>query len=153
LQGKSRAALEEILPAYLKHCSWFQGNARQTEAAMILETIAFPYASQQAQIALIQVEYTEGEPETYLLPIAFASGQEAEEIRSAFPQSLICPLLAKSNDGEQIGILYDPLGEKRFSLALLEAVFRHRHFKRSGGELLASGVRHRSASFEFSRSL
>jgi maltose alpha-D-glucosyltransferase/alpha-amylase len=145
LNGKARETLQEILPAYLKRCRWFQGKERQTEAAMILESVALPYASQTAYLALVQVEYTEAEPETYLLALAFARGREAEKIRQARPQTVICPLRVKGDETEDVGVLYDALGEKRLSSALLEAIFRHRHFKRAGGELLGLTVRHKHA--------
>jgi maltose alpha-D-glucosyltransferase/alpha-amylase len=99
------------------------------------------------------------------VPLAFAAGPDAELIRNALPDSVIGPLVVKtrarststetrsSSGGEQVGVLYDPLGEKRFSAALLEAVFRHRHFKRSGGELGATNLHSRKLSPEFSPSL
>src|SRR5207253_1096626 len=55
LRGKAREGLQEILPAYMKGRHWFQGRDRQTEAAMIVETVPMPYASGMAQLALVQV--------------------------------------------------------------------------------------------------
>jgi len=40
-------------------------------------------AQSNALITLVQAEYVEGDPETYLLPLAFASGSRADERRSA----------------------------------------------------------------------
>src|SRR5438270_12001921 len=64
-RGAAREALNETLPAYLQHCSWFRGKDRHTEAAMILEAIPFSHSASSAQFALVRVEYSEGGPATY----------------------------------------------------------------------------------------
>jgi maltose alpha-D-glucosyltransferase/alpha-amylase len=135
LRGKGREAFQELLPAYLAGKPWFQGRDRQTEAAMIVETVAVPYDATAAQLALVQVEYTEGDSETYLLPLAFAAGPQAEHVRSALPQSVVARLRVTRGGRQEEGVLYDPLGERKFSEALLEAIARNRRFRRSGGEL------------------
>jgi maltose alpha-D-glucosyltransferase/alpha-amylase len=132
--GPARQMLEEALPAYLQRCTWFQGKERQTEAALILETVPVPYNSTPAHIALIRVEYTEGDSETYLLPLAFASGPHADEVRKRLPQAVVGRV--QMNNGDE-GVLYDPLGDEPFARALVDAFARRRRFRRAGGELLA----------------
>jgi maltose alpha-D-glucosyltransferase/alpha-amylase len=146
LQGPGRADLEEVLPAYLRQCGWFREKARQTEAAMILETVQLTNHADAGYVVLVQVEYTEESPETYVLPLAFATGAQAEEVRRNLPQAVIARLRvggAPAGDGAAAteGVLYDPLGEKHFSTTLLEAVARRRHFKRAGGEIVATRER------------
>jgi maltose alpha-D-glucosyltransferase/alpha-amylase len=170
-RGQARQALNEMLPAYMERCPWFRTKERQTEAAMILETIPFSYHSDKkgtvpsrmegqspscsAQIALIQVEFTEGDPETYLLALAFAADKQASEGTASLPPTAIARLLVHQRGTQQIdnrenpvkenrtialfveGVLYDPLGEKAFSEAILESMVRRRRFKRAGGELVA----------------
>jgi maltose alpha-D-glucosyltransferase/alpha-amylase len=138
--GKSRQSLEELLPAYFQTCPWFLGQARQTEAAMIVETVPVPYAAGVAHVALVQVEYSEGDSETYVLPLAFAAGQAREEVAARFPHAVITPLRVRtpSADGVQEGVLFDPTGEAAFSDALLEAIARRRRFKRADGEIAAA---------------
>jgi maltose alpha-D-glucosyltransferase/alpha-amylase len=127
-----------------------------------LETIPFPYHSDKkeaiagsAQIALVQVEYTEGDPETYFLPLAFATDKQAVQLHNLLPKAAVARLRVQqrataqppSGNGpigehEKIpscidGFLYDPLGEPAFSEAILDAMVRRRRFKRAGGELIA----------------
>jgi maltose alpha-D-glucosyltransferase/alpha-amylase len=137
LRGKARTGLEELLPAYLSDRPWFCGKERQTEAAMILETTPFSYDSSTAHIALVQVEYSVGESETYLLPLAYATIAAADQIQAATPQAVICRLRLEGDSEPVEGILYDPVGERNFSLGVLQAITRHRRFKRAGGELVA----------------
>jgi maltose alpha-D-glucosyltransferase/alpha-amylase len=146
LQGPARAALEEALPSYLRQCGWFREKARQTEAAMILETIPLTNHGSNGQLVLLQVEYTEQNPETYLVPMAFAPAPRAEEVRRELPQSVIARLRVTGPPGGDgtiavEGILYDPLGDRPFSEMLFESIARRRHFKRSGGEVVASRTR------------
>jgi maltose alpha-D-glucosyltransferase/alpha-amylase len=136
LHGKSRDALQEILPHYLQGSRWFTARPRQLEAAMLLETIAIPYASTTAHLALVQVEYTEGDSETYLLPLAYAGPGQMEHIQATLPQSIVGVLHLVTEQGEEKGVLYDPLGEPSFSQALLEALLRQQRFSRAGGELV-----------------
>jgi maltose alpha-D-glucosyltransferase/alpha-amylase len=137
LSGKPREALQELLPAYLERCRWFGGRHRLTEAAMILETVLVPYDDAVAHLALVQVEFTEGDSESYFLPLAFATGPQAEHIRTALPQSVISDLRVLRDGSDDDGILYDPLGEKLFSEALLKAIASRQRFSRAGGELAA----------------
>jgi maltose alpha-D-glucosyltransferase/alpha-amylase len=143
-EGGAREMLDEALPVYLKQCSWFREKARQTEAAMVLETIPFPYDSRLSHIALVQVEYSEDTPETYVLPLAFTEEPQAEQFLAAHAEAVVLRLRVhgKGNGAPAAeGILYDPLGERAFAQALLEAVLRRRHFKRAGGELQAKRAR------------
>jgi maltose alpha-D-glucosyltransferase/alpha-amylase len=135
LVGKSRETLQEILPSYFAACHWFCGRHRQAEAAMILETLPIPYDARAAQMILAHVEYTEGDAETYLLFLAFASGQDAQEVREKMPQSMVANLHVKNGGEPEQGVLFDALGENRFSQALLDALLRPRRFRRAGGEL------------------
>jgi maltose alpha-D-glucosyltransferase/alpha-amylase len=137
LQGPAREDFQEILPAYLQGRPWFAGRARQTEAAMILESIAIPQNGTAAQLALVQVEYSEGDSETYLLPLAYATGEQKDLVLGTLPEAAVAQIVRGSNGQESAGVLYDPLGEKRFSEALLEAILHYRRFRRPGGELTA----------------
>jgi maltose alpha-D-glucosyltransferase/alpha-amylase len=83
---------------------------------MVLETIPVPYNASVAHVALLRVEYTEGEPETFVLPLAFAAGADAERVRTALPQAVIARLAVKARQtreasGTVRGVLYDPLGD------------------------------------------
>jgi maltose alpha-D-glucosyltransferase/alpha-amylase len=110
---------------------------------MVLESVPLPYSLGTALITLIQVEYTEGDAETYLLPLAFASGAQADEKVRAYPNAILCSLRVHrpAEEEPESGLLYDPLGEPAFSKALVGAMARSRRFKRSGAELVAAPIR------------
>ena len=93
---------------------------------MILETIPFLHNSSEAQVALVQVEYSEGDPATYLLPLAFATDKQTEEVKARLPHAAVARLGVRqpgSNlEGDAQGLLYDPVGEKTFSESVLESI-------------------------------
>ncbi len=73
--GRPKDKLEsEILPQYLRANRWFGGKGRSIEQIRIREVIPFrddPTNSISQQIVLIDVYYTEGLPESYLLPLTY----------------------------------------------------------------------------------
>jgi maltose alpha-D-glucosyltransferase/alpha-amylase len=130
--GEAKEALQEWLPTYLQGRPWFAGRGRQSEAAMILETIPVPVGSDTVHVALVQVEYSEGDPDTYVLPLAFAAGDEAGHTREGQHGSMVARL---SISGRAAGVLYDPTGQAAFERTLLDAIANRRRFRRAGGEL------------------
>ncbi len=105
----------------------------------MLEAIAVLHDSLVTYIILVGVEYIEGEPETYVLPLTFTSGEQAAQVWGEFPHAVVAHLRIKGKDEE--GILYDALWDKGFSMVLLEAIAHHRQFKGVAGKLIASPTR------------
>ena len=136
----SRAILEDLLASYLPRCRWFGGKARQIKSTTVSEIIPFPYDEMMTYFVMVTVGYLEGEPETYILPLAAASGENISTIQKDFPQFLIARF--KDDVGEMI--VYEPIFENQFQQALLQAIDRRRRFKGSHGELVA--VFHRQLS-------
>ncbi|MEW6298560.1 MAG: maltose alpha-D-glucosyltransferase [Thermodesulfobacteriota bacterium] len=133
-QGKARATLESVLPNYLRTRRWFGGKARPLRAAAIPEVVPFPYdGSHGAYLISVVVSYVDGDPETYVLPVTVATGEQAERLRKESPHLVI----ARLRSGEEEGVLYDALYEKGFCQALLAAIARRRRFKGTAGELAA----------------
>jgi len=81
----SKSALEKILPGYISKCRWFGGKGRKIRAVTLGEPISMPVDSQEAQIMAMDVTYADGDPEAYLLPLAFVTGERAGEFQQAFP--------------------------------------------------------------------
>ena len=139
LHGRSGENLERILLLYLRGQYWFTEKGGQPRSARIVEQIPIASAGSATSIALIQVEYVEGEARTFVLPLAFAADPLGEQVQSALPHAVICRLLVKGaalGMASQSGCLYDPLGEKQFATALLEAILRQRRFRGTGSEIV-----------------
>ncbi|HUX86545.1 MAG TPA: putative maltokinase, partial [Chloroflexota bacterium] len=136
-RGKSKTRLEEVLAGYVPERRWFGGKARRLKGTQIVESIPVPFNGESAQLALVKVEYTEGDPETYVLPLARTSGEHAAQLRERAPHAVVAQLRQRGTSGESTEILYDALAEGHFADALLDAIARRRRFKGSVGELNA----------------
>jgi maltose alpha-D-glucosyltransferase / alpha-amylase len=135
----AKVALESALPAYLQTCRWFGGKARRLKSASVVDTIHLPQPAPGVHIALVQVAYVEGDPETYLLPLTFATGAAAEQVRNQSPGALVARLHCAAPAEE--GLLYDAVRDTAFGATLLDAVARRRRWKGGRGELIAASTR------------
>ena len=128
--------LEQVLIRHLRNRRWFRGKARTIVDAGIEDTIPLETASATTVVTLVRVEYAAGEPETYVLPLSFAVGERAEQVREELAYRTVCRLRVRSRGQEPFeGILYDALGEGEFSFLLLEAMRNRRRFKGVKGAL------------------
>ena len=132
LFGKDlRGTLEKILAAYLRNRRWFGGKARRMKWARLLEAVPIAEGTPHLHLLLLQVDYTEGDPEVYSLPAAFASGPEAERILAEAPGTVI----AQVAWGSRQCVLFDALQDKESCLFLLDAIGRRRRFRGTAGEI------------------
>ncbi|HLB44698.1 MAG TPA: maltose alpha-D-glucosyltransferase [Candidatus Limnocylindrales bacterium] len=143
LAGRAGAQLTAVLPGYMRARRWFRSKARRIKSVVLHDQIRVPFATDaecQARLAIFGVEYTEGEAESYVLPLALARGEGAERIVQATPQALIAYVAPDGPDGPQ-WLLYDALFEPAFAVALLDAIGGRRRFAGRRGELAASPTR------------
>jgi maltose alpha-D-glucosyltransferase/alpha-amylase len=139
LRGRNRAALERILPAYFKARRWFGGKARGIRTMVIVEILPIMDAQLPAFLTLVRVDYSDGDAETYALPLMYGQGERAEELLRDHPHAAIARLLFKEREEE--GIIFDAFVDEGFGEALLVGIARHRRREGIGGELAASRTR------------
>ena len=152
-QGRPLKRLEAALPTYLQRHRWFAGKARPIQQAKLLDVLtvhdveevtdelkrpdSFPGGGLAAtRMLLVRVEYAEGEPETYVLPVVFAQGGQELNILGDRPSAGIISV-AKSEDGAG-ATLCDTTHETEFWQLLFHAL--------SGGSVI-SGLRGRLEAF------
>ncbi|PYN82746.1 MAG: alpha-amylase, partial [Candidatus Rokuibacteriota bacterium] len=135
LRGRAKAELETILPRYLQGQRWFRSKARLIQAAEIVEAIPVPPDAPVAHILLVQVTYTEGEPEIYVLPVAFADGGRETPEPTSHAIASVC---VTGTGSEEKGVLHDAMVDPRFALGLLDLIARGRRFSGRFGEVIAS---------------
>jgi maltose alpha-D-glucosyltransferase/alpha-amylase len=120
----ARDALEEALPEYLKQRRWFGGKARKIRRTEITQDFRVTYGEKAAHVCLVRVEYGEGTPETYLLPLAFAAGDQAVHLLEEAPHAVVARV-----QGEAEGLLFDALNDPAFLAMILESVRGNRPFE------------------------
>jgi maltose alpha-D-glucosyltransferase/alpha-amylase len=109
------------------------------KSTKIQEVLPLQNESSMAYMTLVQVDYMDGDAETYTLPLSYASGEDADVVLREYKNSILARLRMKDN-GEE-GILYDALVGKGFCNALLKAMARRHRRRGADGELVASTTR------------
>jgi len=142
LFGKeNRFVLEAVLLDYMRGRRWFRGKAREPWASQILDIIPIRFITSVAYLVLIEVEYAEGEPETYALPLIIASARQKEQLIGEYPHAVVAHLESKGEDDDGEKILYDAMVDRDFCNYLLRVIARGRRFKGEAGYVSASPTR------------
>ena len=68
----------------------------------------------------MRVQYAEGEPQLYTLPLAYATGADAEHLATTVPHAVIAQV--QRAGAAPAGYLYDPMWSARFAQGLLTTV-------------------------------
>jgi len=126
---RSRDAVERALRGYLPTRRWFGGKARVINSVAIRDAIELP---NDMRLLLLDVDFTDGEPQTYLLPVAIAN------VRREQDQGRNLPVIARLRDG---AILYEPVQEDEFASALLETIARKKTLKGRHGSVTGAPTR------------
>ncbi len=113
----------ELLPAYFESCSWFPGKSRHLRELKIIENFALQPETGAARIFFVLAAFTEGLPETYILPLQCSTGEVATRILAETSRGVI----ARFTGGAEEQILHDAILDANFRAALLRA------FKGAGG--------------------
>jgi len=133
VNGEERSPLEKALPGYMKERRWFGGKARRLRSTSIVDLARVPFDDTCAYVASVLVNYVDGNPETYILPLTIAAGEKADQVRRELPQAVVARLKGPAEEA----LLYEAVYEKGFLRALLDAISRRRRFTASSGELFA----------------
>lgn len=124
-QKEVKDKLETLLVNYIQSRPWFTGFDRTIRSGYILESIPIPSGSTDVSLVLFQIEYTEGFPELYVLPLTW--GTEAPE-----------GAIAQVQIGKETGILFNAFADKDFLNVPIAAIAAKQRYKGSAGELVAS---------------
>jgi maltose alpha-D-glucosyltransferase / alpha-amylase len=137
LRGKGAAAFEDVLPDILRGRRWFGAKARTVRRATVVDAVTVPTDGDTCELALVRVEYTEGEPDLYALPLAFAPEEHAERVAEDIPAAILVRVEGRGDRG----VLFDALWNADFSAFLLRAIERRRRLSGSTGEVRANATR------------
>jgi len=118
-----------VLPDYVRGCRWFRSKGRIIRNINVIEAARID----QVQFLFLELNYNEGMPETYFLPLCYLPREKAVLIEQQFPQSVIVYLKA----GEEEGTLFDGVYCEDFQRLALDLIAKKRRFKGESGEFSA----------------
>jgi maltose alpha-D-glucosyltransferase/alpha-amylase len=132
LHGKAGEKFErDILPQYLEGCRWFGGKARVMQQVKILDRVPLG-ADHGAEIVILDVRYSHGTNDQYMLPLAFSSEKKTEILEKS-PQAVIA-LVTVGHTG---GIIYDGAYDPALRARLFTLIARKQILRGSRGQLVA----------------
>ena len=133
-EGPPRRQLEKLLPSFLDSRRWFGGKARTIRATTISDII--PIRPTHVSYAVVQVNYNDGEPEQYLMPLGFGSEEHVRSTESAGAASILARVEVKKGGARTSGVLYDAFGDDALSSMMLEMISGKRRFHGELGQLV-----------------
>jgi len=139
LFGSERALFEQALPAYLDARGW---TTSPVAGARLLESIRIPREDESEApplvLAVVQADYTEGESETFVLPL-FVLPSGADLPVGTAPGSTLAQLRMESPHPGARALLVEASGESA-GRVLLEAVARGSTYRALKGKVTAGGI-------------
>ncbi len=124
----------KLIRNYLRTCRWFGGKAKQIRDIALSEIIHISYHQEQFSWLVIEVNYIEGLPEMYQLPVSFASKDYESVIREQSAQGIIAPVTIDDTRG----VLYDAVYSRLFREAIYDNLLKNRKIKAKKGDLVFS---------------
>ncbi len=136
-EGRPKNQLEMALRNWLPTRRWFGGKARSIQNVIITDAVSLANSDEPVKyLALAQVEYVEGEAETYLLPLTYVTGEEGERLAAETSSAVVARISLR--DAKQSGVIVDATGDAAFASILLDALVRRRRAKGLKGELVVT---------------
>jgi maltose alpha-D-glucosyltransferase/alpha-amylase len=128
-----RRQLEAVLPRFLGSRRWFGAKGRTVSAVRITDTVnvALPFFWSRreqpvrhgpAVVAFVQVEYRDGDADTYVVPLAFVSGPAGDRIAEEQPSVVV----ARLEGPDAHGVVIDAHWLPGYGHALLAIAQRRR---------------------------
>jgi maltose alpha-D-glucosyltransferase / alpha-amylase len=132
-RGRGRSALARAWPPFFARNRWYAGRTRSLRTTEILDAVpvAVGRGKPAAFITLVQVEYADGEPETYVIPLTAATGAAADRVLADHLHAAIAWVDVAAWD-ERV-LLFDATVDDAFMEAALGAFGRNRVFDSLGG--------------------
>jgi len=133
LHGQAQRRLADVLAGYIQQRRWYGGKARELRGIEIVDAIEVATTRGAAFLTLLNADYAAGDPEVYVLPLAYASPGEAENQLREHPASAIARV-PHPEDGD--GLLFDGMADPAFPRALLDAMEKGATLRGAAGDLV-----------------
>lgn len=130
-RGKARKSLESILPTYLKQRRWFAGKGKVIRSVSIRDHLPLP-GTDDTMVTFLQVSYTTGSDEMYILPLSFYSA--TDELPRSFEMEHL--VVSWIDTGAARGTLYESIEQPDVHDQLLSLIARRKKLVGENGELI-----------------
>ena len=133
-----RSTASEVLSRWARDRRWFRGKARRIRSADLRDAIPLQVPGITAAVAVLDVRFSDGDPETYLLPLAAIPSAEAVHVIADTPLAAIARL---GDEATPAAILVDGMRVPAVCEALLDMIGRRRRMRGIAGQLSGQPTR------------
>ncbi len=134
-----RRALAAALAEYAAERPWFRGDGRTRVGVELVDAAPLANADARLIALIVDVRFSEGEAERYLIVVGFAHGTAAAEVAHRHPGAIISDLVVTGAD-DITGVLYDALDTGEAATALLAGVAADARFAGERGRLVCAAT-------------
>jgi len=135
-QYQTRWHLERAFQVWLPLQRWFP-KGQVIKTVRILEIAWLPLSSEASAekclLTFVHVDYAQGEPDTYTVPLCCAFDQEAATIGTNWTPLVLARLNVATL--EKQGLIYDAIANQNFSLALVRLIAQQQRIEGNPGQL------------------
>jgi maltose alpha-D-glucosyltransferase/alpha-amylase len=136
LAGHGLALLESALPAWLPNQRWFGAKTRTIQSVHVMHWVELPSGAATTipaasdvpspstispTLFFLKIVYADGNTDIYQLPLAFTSGQEADELIANHPREIVASLATPTGNAA----LHDATGREDFRQGMLALIQRN----------------------------
>ncbi|HEY2747562.1 MAG TPA: putative maltokinase, partial [Polyangia bacterium] len=137
---RTRIELARGMLDYAVGRRWFRGKSRPRKGGRIADVVPLDGQKGQSQLVLFEVEYVEGEPELYVVPLSFVGGDEALRVEREAPGAVVARLTVRDKNGEEVGLLVDGIAHDT-PARLMESIKRRTTLVGEKGQLAPQAMR------------
>ncbi|HVL54117.1 MAG TPA: maltose alpha-D-glucosyltransferase [Vitreimonas sp.] len=134
-RGSHAERLGKVLVPWIQARRWYRGKARRIRGSRIIDTIPVPLAEGRALSILFEIDYTDGDPETYHVPVAQLEPAVARALLADTPHGGIARFRGTDARADS-ALLVDATLVPEFGSALLRIVGERRRVRGTSGELI-----------------
>ncbi len=120
---RARGQLQRAIVADIGRRRWFRSKAQTVRESELIDLIEMPGSG--VRMALLGLDYIDGDPETYVIPLAVARGAEADHIVADRPESVV----AEVHGLDENAVLHDAMRVPAFSQEMLRLASSKRKVK------------------------
>jgi maltose alpha-D-glucosyltransferase/alpha-amylase len=120
---RARAQLQRALVADITRRRWFRSKAQTIRESEVVDLAEMPGSG--ARLAFLRLDYVEAASEIYVMPLALATGEDAERLLAEKPDSVI----ADVSGADEEAVLYDAMQLPDFPRELLRLASRRRKIR------------------------
>ncbi len=130
LTGPERSKeLSSTLVGWIVDRRWFRGRGRRIRSSKIADVLPIPGHERTLGLLLFEVTYSDGEPETYSIPVSILDPSATEPEHGGLIARLV-------GDHQPAGFLVDAAGDPAFVRALVGLLTGRRRIAGRAGELV-----------------